>query len=363
MIAMHEADEDLGDHGRADGTQRHAALADLRLLQNVVPEGSANMQAMLLRHGAVRSTRYLVRRQRIGDPHGLRDILPRRQAEHDAAPKVTKRQAAAATRQGMQFGNDERIDLARLVQRHPGRVGAKVEVAPPIDDPVARQPGPGQGLSRFDGQDSSPTAWPRASPTPALTISFRPHWTRTSWRPTAAESTVHPPIRHRVTGRPTVGQQRRLDQRFSFTAFPVGDDPQTNRVNVLYEDRRGRLWAGTDGGLFSLDPSTAFGRVKLDMPSRPDRAVQIWALAEDHEGTLWMGTSWGLVRRSPDGRTLQIAVQPAQGADHVRALLFDRDQRIWIGHDTGLIVYRPGRTERTSRISFACRGSHDPGAR
>ena len=47
-----------------------------------------------------------------------------------------------------------------------------------------------------------------------------------------------------------------------------------------------------------------FGRVKLDLPSRPDRAVQIWALAEDHEGTLWMGTSWGLVRRSRDGRTL-----------------------------------------------------------
>ena len=82
--------------------------------------------------------------------------------------------------------------------------------------------------------------------------------------------------------------------------------------------------------------------MKLDLPSRPDRAVQIWALAEDHEGTLWMGTSWGLVRRSPDGRTLHIAVQPAQGADNVRALLIDRDHRIWIGHDTGLIVYRPG---------------------
>jgi signal transduction histidine kinase/ligand-binding sensor domain-containing protein len=129
-----------------------------------------------------------------------------------------------------------------------------------------------------------------------------------------------------------------------FAALPVGGDPQTNRVNVLYEDRRGRLWAGTDGGLFSLDPSTdhsTFGRVPLNLPARPDRAVQIWAIAEDHEGTLWMGTSWGLVRRSPDGRTLQTAVQPAQGTDSVRALLIDRDHRIWIGHDTGLIVYYP----------------------
>ena len=174
-----------------------------------------------------------------------------------------------------------------------------------------------------------------------------------------------PLIDGRVTRRPGVdGNGDDSTSASRFTALPVGDDPQTNRVNVLYEDRRGRLWAGTDGGLFSLDLSTdqaTFGRVKLDLPSRPDRAVQIWALAEDHEGTLWMGTSWGLVRRSPDGRTLQIAVQPAQGPDNVRALLIDRDHRIWIGHDTGLIVYRPG--DNRASISDLSRMSREPRAR
>src|SRR5262249_28280731 len=43
------------------------------------------------------------------------------------------------------------------------------------------------------------------------------------------------------------------DARLGFHPFPVGDQPATNRVNSLYEDRSGRLWAGTDAGLFSLD--------------------------------------------------------------------------------------------------------------
>ena len=129
-----------------------------------------------------------------------------------------------------------------------------------------------------------------------------------------------------------------------FTSFAVGDEPQTNRVNVLYEDRDGRLWAGTDGGLFLLEDSSSpavFRPIKLGVPSQPDRAVQVWAIVADREGGLWIGTSWGLVRRLRDGRMIHSAVQPAQGADHVRALLIDREERVWIGHDTGVMVLRP----------------------
>jgi signal transduction histidine kinase/ligand-binding sensor domain-containing protein len=135
-----------------------------------------------------------------------------------------------------------------------------------------------------------------------------------------------------------------------FTALRVGDDLQTNRVNVLYEDQSGRLWAGTDGGLFYLDDRTdplTFRRAELGLTGRPDPAVQVWAFAEDRERNLLIGTSWGLVRRSLEGRIIHTAVQPAQGTDHVRALLVDHESRLWIGHDTGLIVFRPG-AERAS---------------
>ncbi len=223
-----------------------------------------------------------------------------------------------------------------------------------------------QGLSRFDGQGFATYGVPEGLANTRinnfLQTSLGAYFVATNG---GGVYRFTPLIDGRVTrppGRPGNGDDSTSGSRFA--ALPVGDDPQTNRVNVLYEDRRGRLWAGTDGGLFSLDLTTGqatFGRVKLDLPSRPDRAVQIWALAEDHEGTLWMGTSWGLVRRSPDGSTLQIAVQPAQGTDNVRALLIDRDHRIWIGHDTGLIVYHPAPNQ--ANISDLIRLSREPRSR
>ena len=176
----------------------------------------------------------------------------------------------------------------------------------------------------------------------------------TGWRPTVAVSSESTDrfianLAH-GGGRQSGGQVETADGS-RFTSFSVGDDPQTNRVNVLYEDRGGRLWAGTDGGLFFLEDSSnpaVFRPVQLDVPSRPDRAVQVWAIVGDRDGGLWIGTSWGLVRRLSDGRMIHSAVQPAQGADHVRALLIDREERVWIGHDTGVIVLRPERrsTER-----------------
>ena len=130
-----------------------------------------------------------------------------------------------------------------------------------------------------------------------------------------------------------------------FLPFRVGNEPQTNRVNVLFEDRAGRLWAGTDGGVFCLDGATdhaTFRRIELGLAARPDPAVQVWSFAEDRDGNLWIGTSWGLVRRLSDGRTFHTAVQPAQGTDHVRALLVDSGRRVWIGHDAGLFSVGPG---------------------
>ena len=35
-----------------------------------------------------------------------------------------------------------------------------------------------------------------------------------------------------------------------FTVYPISGEPVTNRVNVVHRDSAGRLWAGTDGGLF-----------------------------------------------------------------------------------------------------------------
>jgi ligand-binding sensor domain-containing protein/signal transduction histidine kinase len=129
-----------------------------------------------------------------------------------------------------------------------------------------------------------------------------------------------------------------------FTNYPVGDEEQTNFVNVVYEDHAGRIWAGTSGGLFRLevdDPAGSFQRVELGLKARPDRVLEIYSIIEDREGSLWIGTALGLVRRLLDGRTIHYTLQPAQATDTVWALLEDDEGRLWLGHQSGVLLLRP----------------------
>ncbi|HJQ67418.1 MAG TPA: two-component regulator propeller domain-containing protein [Blastocatellia bacterium] len=127
-----------------------------------------------------------------------------------------------------------------------------------------------------------------------------------------------------------------------FTVYRVGGEPETNRVNVLYEDRAGRLWAGTDAGLFVLDEEEGeFVRVSLQIEGQQDRLVQVWAFVEDRDGSLWIGSGAGLTRRMPDGRLLNYSVQVNERRNSVYALLLDPDERLWLGTRQGLIVLRP----------------------
>jgi ligand-binding sensor domain-containing protein len=205
-----------------------------------------------------------------------------------------------------------------------------------------------EGLSRFDGQGftryGAPQGLTNTRINDFLETSRGAYWVATNgggvYRFTPL---IYGPVAKGVA-LDNVGQGEAASVS-RFTAFPVGDDLQTNRVNVLYEDRAGHLWAGTDGGLFHLADSTGkavFRRVMLNLPEAPDRAIQVWAFAEDRQGSLWIGTSGGLLRRLPDGRVIHSDVQPAHGVDHVRSLLIDREDRVWIGNDTGLIVFRLG---------------------
>jgi len=127
-----------------------------------------------------------------------------------------------------------------------------------------------------------------------------------------------------------------------FTVYPVGDEAATNRVNAIYEDREGRLWAGTDGGLFVFDEGkNGFVRVALGIEEQQDRSVQVWAFVQDYEGSIWIGRTAGLTRRLPDGRLLNYSVQFDEAANQVLALLEDPDQRLWIGTRRGLVVLKP----------------------
>lgn len=143
------------------------------------------------------------------------------------------------------------------------------------------------------------------------------------------------------------GGVSRLDPRGRgalFTTFALSSAAGANRVNVLYEDRAGRVWAGADDGLYELVASgdaVTFRRDPLSEAWADAQSAGVQTLAEDHEGSLWIGTVYGLLRRLPDGRGVRYRPDHHEARDAVGALLVEPSGRLWAGFGTGLLRFDP----------------------
>jgi signal transduction histidine kinase/ligand-binding sensor domain-containing protein len=140
------------------------------------------------------------------------------------------------------------------------------------------------------------------------------------------------------------GGQTATDAAHIFKTFNIGSETQANIVETVFEDSKGNIWAGTQGGLFRLEGGRAdgvFERVLLNIPSRTEEVANVESLAEDAEGSIWVGTLYGVVRLLPDGRTIHQSVRTVQGTDIVWALMFDRQGRLWVGNQAGLLIVNP----------------------
>jgi signal transduction histidine kinase/ligand-binding sensor domain-containing protein len=147
--------------------------------------------------------------------------------------------------------------------------------------------------------------------------------------------------------------------------YRLGPTPAVNRVLALYRDRAGRLWAGSEGGLFVKEgtgPAGTFARVDLPAGIAAGHVLDVRAFAEDVRGNLWIGTTAGLIRRTPAGEMARHIVDPTPSRgrpDAVFALLADRRGRLWVGHSEGLAVLSPAGTPELPATTPFPRGS-DP---
>ena len=188
----------------------------------------------------------------------------------------------------------------------------------------------GSGLSRFDGSQFQSFGVPEGLPHPIINDLLE-----TSDGDFWLASNGGGVIRFRVA---TAGPR--------YEAFSVDREPTSNRVNRLFRAADGIVWVGTDGGLFQMSESPQggprFTRVGLQRRGRPDEMMQIWSFAEDREGTVWVGTRFGLVSILRSGRIVSYPVRQELETDHVLALLYSPDDDLlWIGHQSGLALFKP----------------------
>jgi hypothetical protein len=115
---------------------------------------------------------------------------------------------------------------------------------------------------------------------------------------------------------------------------------QASTISSIYEDSRGRLWAGSDAGLAVLEADGGW-RLLNDRPGFDNRHV--YFISEDWKGTIWVNTARGVYSFLDDGRMQSLTPNDGLADWETNGNGFYSDARgeIWIGTVNGLSQYNP----------------------
>jgi signal transduction histidine kinase/sugar lactone lactonase YvrE len=147
-----------------------------------------------------------------------------------------------------------------------------------------------------------------------------------------------------LLGGPNLFQFQPDSDRFApITSFTPSNNPQ-NQISVLFQDRKGALWLGTQGGLARWNGSDWKFFTRQDGLS----SEVIQAVAEDAAGNLWVGTGNGL-NLMHDEKFTAYHVSDGLPDEDISSLYVDPDGVLWIGASgRGLGRFHDGKWTRYS---------------
>jgi ligand-binding sensor domain-containing protein/signal transduction histidine kinase len=135
-------------------------------------------------------------------------------------------------------------------------------------------------------------------------------------------------------------------------AYAAPDGLTDAFVRSIYEDSGGRLWVGTDSGLFLKEGDRL---VRTDQ-SDTQGALDVEAIVEDHEHHILAGGSHLIALGA--GQNKEISLPGANSQNHVRSILTATDGTVWVGTISGLLRQVRGKFERVPEISSTVRSLH-----
>ena len=126
--------------------------------------------------------------------------------------------------------------------------------------------------------------------------------------------------------------------------FSVGKELPGSRINIVYADREGCLWVGTNRGLGRIPPNKAIGvdqtnstTVELLHPTDALAVDSVIAILEDREGDLWIGTETAGLHLMKDARARMFGAADGLSSDATTAIVQDHKGSLWVGtRESGL---------------------------
>jgi diguanylate cyclase (GGDEF)-like protein len=136
-----------------------------------------------------------------------------------------------------------------------------------------------------------------------------------------------------------------------YAAVKYLNSPQNNRslphdrVSTLFEDRKGRIWAGTQNGLARFNPETNDFTRFVPPPGHSNQLI-IKLIISDGKDGMWIATWGGLQHFDPDTGKFETFVHDPSNPDSLaandlNALALDRQGGLWIGTWPGGLDYLP----------------------
>ncbi len=108
-------------------------------------------------------------------------------------------------------------------------------------------------------------------------------------------------------------------------------------VRTVFEDDRGRVWVGTDDGLFVLE-----GERLRRVDQGAIAPMGVHSITEDRNHRIWAGGS-GLIAIDPDGHARDFPLPGIYSENTVKRILETRDGTLWVGTVGGLQRLEDGR--------------------
>jgi ligand-binding sensor domain-containing protein/signal transduction histidine kinase len=131
-----------------------------------------------------------------------------------------------------------------------------------------------------------------------------------------------------------------------FTNYSMAEGLPNEVVNVVWPEKEGGSWVGTNGGIAFVDN----GVQRVYQLADNQAANRVRDIFRDSKGNLWVATYNGLFRFN--GKSFVRAMYKGAGlsSDKVRRIAEDRQGRLWFGTRNGLFIQTSPGVERVSII-------------
>lgn len=134
-------------------------------------------------------------------------------------------------------------------------------------------------------------------------------------------------------------------ERMKFHHFTTQDGLAFNSVRCLFQDSKGFIWVGTDGGGLNRFDGYHFTVFKYDEDNPHSISNnQIYSIKEDQQGYLWVATHNGLNRFDANaGQFKRFYHEPGRlkslRHNKITAIFIDLEHTLWVGTPMGLHKY------------------------